>query len=201
MYEKFKDFQLVIFGLILGLSFLIGSNTITKHLSKGGIYVTGSSFAIVKSDSASWMIQFASRGKTNAEAYNALKTQLPTVLSFLKTNGITDDQIDIAPASSYPTFKTDPKTGYSTGDIAYYNYDQAIKVTDDDVQLIKRLSNSIQELNAKGIELRSSSPEYQYSKMSELKVKLLQEATKDSKERAKAMLKANKNGGFPNNYT
>ncbi len=193
MYEKFKDFQIAILGFFLFLSTVAGAGIITENLSRKGISVTGTACEVVKSDSASWRIEISARAKSNAQAYRAIHSQLPVVEQYLLSKEIKKENIDISPTSSYPVYKLDPKTGYSTNDISYYNYTQSIKITSDNVELIKSLSTEVQELVNKGIELSSFPPEYQYSKLAELKIKLLEEATIDSKKRAQAMLKASHN--------
>ncbi len=45
----------------------------------------------------------------------------------------------------------------------------------------------------KGIDVDVDAPQYYYSKISDLKVELLNDATKDAKQRASAMLKATHN--------
>ncbi len=193
MYDKIKDFQLSILALILGLSVIVSACVITKNIGKDGISVTGTAYEVVKSDSASWKIEVSAQGKTNAQAYSNLIKQIPVTKNFLISNGIKPEQIDSQTVNSYPTYKVDLKTGYTTNQIDFFNYTQIIKVNSNDVDKVKELSNQIQSLVNKGVTLNSYAPEYEYSKLAELKVKLLQEATKDSKERAKAMLKANNN--------
>lgn len=198
MYEKIKDFQIAMLGFFVFLAAVMSAKIATENLRRNGISVTGSAYEIVKSDSASWNVAISSRNKDNAKCYNTIKNQLPIVIKYLIAKGITSDQIDTSPANSFISYKIDKDTGNTTNEIDYYNYSQTIKVTSNNVELVKNLSNEISELVNKGISINSNSPEYQYSKISDLKIKLLQEATKDSKQRAKAMLAAtnNKVGGI-----
>ena len=66
---------------------------------------------------------------------------------------------------------------------------QPIIIKSNDVEKIKEISSNIQSLVDKGIEININSTDYYYSKLSDMKVKLLKEASKDAKERANAMLK------------
>lgn len=193
IFEKLKDFQIAILGFFIFIAVIVGMSILTDNLGRKGISVTGTAYQIVKSDSASWRMEITSRSKSNKQAYNIIKTQIPIVENYLLSNEIKQENIEVAPTSSYPVYKVDPDTGYTTNDISYYNYTQSIKITSDNVELIKKLSTSIQELINKGVELNSYPPEYQYSKLTELKIKLLQEATQDSRNRAKAMLKSSHN--------
>lgn len=193
MYEKIKDFQIAILGFFVFLAAIIGAKIATDNIHRNGISVTGSAYQIVTSDSASWRLEISAQDKNNAKCYNIIKTQLPIVEAYLINKGITKEQIGISPANASPTYKIDLKTGNATNYIEYYNYTQAIKVNSENVELIHALSTEIQELVNKGINVNSFDPEYQYSKLADLKINLLQEATKDSKQRAKAMLKATNN--------
>ncbi len=193
MYEKFKDFQLSILGVLIALALISVAFIVSDNLSKDNISVTGSSFEIVKSDTAAWTLRIETKAPTRIAAYKTIKEQLPLVQKYLLDNGIESAQIDIAPTNSYETYKTNPTTGYSTNEIAYYNFNQTIKVTSDDVEKIKQLSTDVQSLLEKGITISSDMPEYQYSKLADLKVKLLASAATDAKARAKSMLKSNHN--------
>ncbi len=188
-----KDLQLVFFGLILALGFIICATIFSSNLAKNSISVTGSANQIVISDSASWHFEIVSKNIDKAKAYNQIKNQIPTVKDYLFKNGIKPGEIELLTTTSYPTYKTNPETGEATENLAYYNFSQTVKITSKDVHKIKELSNDIQLLLDKGVNVNTFAPEYQYSGMSELKVKLLEEATKDAKIRAKAMLKATRN--------
>ena len=80
-----------------------------------------------------------------------------------------------------------------TNEIAYYNLSKPIILKSNDVQKVKKISVDIQNLISEGIEINPMEPQYYYSKLSDLKVKLLQDATTDAKERASAMLSATHN--------
>ena len=111
-------------------------------------------------------------------------------MKYLEDKGITD--IEVKAASGYNTYKYTPN-GNMTNEIAYFNLSQLVIIKSDDVQKIKEISTDIQQLLDKGIDINVRSPEYFYSKLGDLKVKLLQDATTDAKDRATAMLKATHN--------
>ena len=193
MYEKFKDFQLVILGVCLAIGLIFAALISTTNLSKDSISVTGSAYEIVKSDSANWTFSIKSREATKLQAYKKIKEQLPVVEQYILSKGFTKDQIEIKLANSYETYKTNPN-GSVSGLIDYYTYEQPIKISSKDVEKIKDLSTSYQELTEKGINISSyEEPQYHYSKLADLKVKLLQQATTDARNRAKSMLKSNHN--------
>ena len=61
------------------------------------------------------------------------------------------------------------------------------------MEKIKKLSTEINTLTEQGIEISGYEPSYFYSKLSDLKIEMLEKASKDAKQRAKAMLKATHN--------
>lgn len=193
MYEKIKDFQIAILGICLALGFVLASLIATDNLSKNNISVTGSAYEIVKSDSANWTMSIRTRATTKLQAYKTIKAQLPIVKKYLLSKGFTAEQIEIKLSSCYETYKTNAQ-GYSSNVVEYYNYEQPIKISSKDVEKVKELSTSYVELVEKGINVSNNGePQYQYSQLPELKVKLLQSATLDAKNRAKSMLKSNHN--------
>lgn len=193
MYQIFKDFQLVIFGLVLAFGLVVCSKTASDNLAKEGITVTGSAYQMVQSDFASWQFNIVAKNANKSVAYSDVKSKIPAVKEYLIKNGVKEDEIEFLPPTSYPTYTTNPKTGYATQEVAFYNFSQPVKIKSSDVNKIKDLSTNIQDLLTKGINISSSNPEYQYTGLADLKVKLLEEATKDAKARAQAMLKATNN--------
>lgn len=194
MLEKIKDFQIAILGLFFALGIIIGTIIVTDNLSKDNISVTGSAYEVVSSDSASWSFNIEVKSPTKLNAYKAIKSQFPIVEQYLLANGITKEQIDAKAPTSYEVNKKNPANGYTTDDIAYYVFSQNVKIQSNDVEKIKNISSKSQELIEKGVNITSyEQPEYQYSKLADLKVKLLETATLDAKNRAKSMLKSNNN--------
>ena len=188
-----KDFQLLLTAVILGVSLIICSKIYTSNSSNSGITVTGQAHTIVVSDNASWNVEFSAKNPLKSAAYAQIQAQIPIIIAYLKEKGIKQEEISILPPNSYPVYKTDPKTGYSTQNIAYYDYSQSIKIQSSDVNKIQALSIDIQSLVNKGINISAQRPEYYYSKLNEVKAQVLEEATKDAKTRAKGMLSATNN--------
>lgn len=194
MYEKFKDFQIAILGLCLAVGVIFASIISTANLSKDSISVTGSAYEIVKSDSANWTFIIKVKETTKVQSYKKVKEQLPVVQKYLISKGFTADQVEVKPVNSYENFKTNPVNGYTTNVVEYYVFEQPIKVSTKDVEKIKALATDYQELTEKNINIVSyEQPQYHYSQLADLKVKLLQNATSDARNRAKSMLKSNHN--------
>lgn len=192
MFEKLKEVQLIFLGLLIAAGMVGSTFVIAGNLSKDTVGVTGSAFEVVKSDSAEWSFDVSVKNVDRKAALKALKDAQPIIKKYLIENGIEESKINVLPSSNYETHKRLPNGSYSD-EVAYYNYSQNYKINSSDVEKIKALSVSITDLAEQGINISSFAPEYQYSKLGELKIKLLNEATKDAKQRAEAMLNANNN--------
>ena len=190
--EKLKEYQLTILAIILAIGLIIAVTVGTKTMSQKGIYMTGSAEEIVTSDSATWTIIVNTKKPTLGAAYKAIQSQIPVIKTYLTENGIAEENISVEPASYWTSYKRLPN-GNMTDDIAAYNYSQNIKVKSNDVNKIKNLSTDIQKLTEQNIDINSQNPEYQYSKLADLKVKLLEKASQDAKQRANSTLKVNGN--------
>lgn len=192
MLEKIEKFQILILGLVLTLGLIIATVIITKSLSRDVISVTGSYSQNVVSDKGVFEFDLKSKAPTKAAAYSLINTQRPVVIEYLKKEGFKPEEIEVKIFRSYETYKMDSK-GMYTNQIETFNAMQSISVKSDDVQKIKKVSTDITNLTSKGIDISVMEPSYYYSKLSDLKVKMLEEATKDAKQRASAMLKATHN--------
>ncbi len=190
MFEKLEKLQLVWLGVVLALGLVFAVNIGTNALSKDKITVTGSAYKIVKSDSARLEFEITTRKASKQQAYKTVQAQLPTVMDYLKSKGLTD--VEVNASSGYITYKYSAN-GSMTNDIAYYNLSQPVVVKSNDVNKIKEVSSDIQSLLDKGIDINIFSTQYFYSQLGDLKVQLLQDATTDAKDRASAMLKATHN--------
>lgn len=190
MFEKIEKLQVVTLGLLLALGLIISVSLGTSNVSNDKISVTGSAFKIVESDSARMEFEIETKKPNKQLAYNFVKTQMPVVKKYLEDKGITD--VEMKAINGYYTYKYGAN-GNITNDVAYYTLSQPIVIKSNDVKKIKEISSDIQNLLNQGIDINIMSTEYFYSKLGDLKVELLEDATKDAKARAAAMLKATHN--------
>ncbi len=192
MLEKLEKFQVLLLSLVITAGIIIAANAITGAISKDVITVTGSYSQNVTSDSGRLEFNLTTRKATKLEAYNTLSKQLPIVMKYLEKQGFAEDEIEVKAFNGYNSYKYGAN-GMATNEIAYFNASQIISVSSKDVQKIKKTSTDINNLISQGIDIYVTDTSYFYSKLSDMKVQLLEEATKDAKQRATAMLKATHN--------
>ncbi len=192
MLEKIARFQILLLAIIFTLGGIIAIKMVTSSISNNSISVTGSYSQKVISDSALLDIDIHSRKAAKSLSYESINKQRPLIINYLKKQGFKDNEIEIKTQNGYNVYEVSPN-GMSTNKIEAFDATQRISVKSNDVQKIKKISTEISELNSNDIDINVMNPEYFYSKLSDLKVKMLEEATKDAKQRATAMLKPTHN--------
>lgn len=192
MFEKLEKLQIVTLAIILAVGLIVAAKVITGTFSKDTITVTGSAYQIVKSDSARLEFNITTKQKDRVSAYNQAQKQLPVVMKYLEEKGIAKENIELNSSHGYYNYKRTPN-GNITNEIEDYTLSQPVIINTKDVDKVKELSIDLDSLISQGIEINVMPPMYFYSEISGLKVKLLEDATIDAKERAAAMLKATHN--------
>ena len=191
MLEKIEKLQIATLGLLVALSLIISTRIVTKNFNNNVISVTGSAFEIVKSDSGTLNFDINVKGLTKQEAYKISQSQIEIVKKYLAEKQIKN--IELKTVNGYYSYKRNPKTGEYTDVPDVYNLTQPVTISSDNVELIKDISNNITGLIDKGVDINAYSPSYDYSKLPDLKVGLLEKASKDAKARATSMLKPTHN--------
>lgn len=190
MLEKIEKLQIVSLGILIGLALVVSTKMAASTIQKNEISVTGSAFEIVKSDKGSFNFDIEVKKPTRQEAYKTAQENLKVVQQFLKDKKI--EKIEVKTPNSYPVYRNDAR-GYSTNEVDHYNYIQPISVSAEDVELIKEVSTDIAGLINQGIVINVYAPSYDYSKLPDLKVTLLEKASNDARKRAESMLKPSHN--------
>lgn len=191
--DKIEKFQLLIIGVFFSLCLILSTNIVSRTLSRSGIEVTGSAVEIVKSNSASWDLDITTASKSKKQAFDKLVKDKNTVLNYLQSKGFTPAEIEIKNIVINPIYKISPDTGEALNEINHYEIIQTIRINSNNIDLIKSASLDAENLLSQGIDIQSNPPAYFYTKLSDLKIKLLKEASEDAKQRAKAMLKSTGN--------
>ncbi len=176
----------LVLGLAIIISASIGSFTFYQLRSNNTISSTGSSKKAVTSDSVKWTSNITRNIKTSTikDGYVKMENDLKEVKNFLTANGIPQEEIEISPIFMYEIYDNNQAE-------KGYNLVQNIEVKSSEVQKIKELAQNTNSLiTAKGLFFSTTSLEYYYSKLPELRVELLASAVEDAKQRATSLASA-----------
>jgi len=196
--EKIKELSKNIFiipSIILAFGLIFASAAIGDTFYKiraldNTISVTGSTKTRVTSDSVKWTSSI-SRNVTQStmkDGYSELSADLGIIKKFLAGKGINDSEITVSPVFTNEVYK------YNQNDSGPREYTllQTITINSNDVPKITEVAKNIQDIINRGVMFSNQSPEYYYSKLSDLRVSLLGDAIKDAK--ARALVLANSSG-------
>ncbi len=181
-----------IFGLAIIIAFLIAGNAYKyKFKTNETISVTGLAEKDFTSDLIVWNGYYSRKTLDLKSAYSQLKDDEIKVRSYLKDNGINNDEVVFSSIDITKEFdeKLD-ENGRKTGSIfTGYNLKQNITVQSKNIEKVEKISREVTELIENGIEFNSSAPSYYYTKLSELKLDLLAKASADARQRAETIAK------------
>ena len=172
-------------SLALGLFFVSGA---LRDIRRGNeeVTVTGSARRAIRSDFAVWRVTVSVQSPSLVTASQKLASGTERVRAFLRTEGIADSQLTVKPVEAVGISETTPD-GRETGRVIATRASQSFEVRSRDVDAITRTSQRAATLLAEGVPLQAPSPEYSYTRLGEIRIALLEEATKDAKQRAEAI--------------
>jgi len=194
---------LAAFALALGmvLSTLIAASTwkdVRKRQEKNNIRITGSARERIVSDLIHWSAGVEATAADRTAAYVALKSGTDKVVAFLKGQGIKPEEIQAQSASVNEVFETVnedkvlPGTNVplrTTKQVSKgFRAGQPITVSSTNVLLIEKAAREITALLEQNVDVTSDPPRYYYTRLGELKLKMLAEAAKDARGRAENIL-------------
>ncbi len=182
---------IVITAVILGNAF--------KNRNKGqdSINVTGLAKKDFVSDLIVWNASYSRKAYTIKEAYSILKKDAEQINTYLTGKGVDPKLIVFSAVDINKEFDHHyNKEGAETETVfTGYNLTQHVKIESKEVEKIETISREVTDLIDQGIELYSNAPQYYYTKLAELKIQMLAEATRDARNRAEQIAE-NAGGGI-----
>ena len=180
-------------GLVVG-AFILGNAYKYKFKSTESINVTGNALKDFNADLVKWRATFSRKDFDLRVASDQLKADQIVVKNFLISQGIKPNEIVFEAVNISKDFQygTD-SNGASISQFTGYNLSQDATIESKELDKIEKASREISNLISQGIELSSSNPNYYYSKLEDLKLELIAQASENAKQRAENI--ATKSGG------
>jgi hypothetical protein len=154
-----------------------------KHGEKR-VTVTGSATRRIKSDFVVWRATVKSQAPDMAQAYRKLAADVPEVVQFVKLHGVDEKQIKVAAATIEEIHPRDKEGHELPETTSAFVTQEVVEVSSGDIDKVEQISREATKLIDRGVYITSDAPLYIYTKLSELKVEMLAEASKDARDRA-----------------
>ncbi len=145
--------------------------------------VTGSAKTRIVSDLAIWDIRVAGDGRTLEEAFQRLAPTTEAVRAFLAERGFGGESVTLGAIDTIENFRVDEK-GHETREVASYKLVRRFEVTSSDPTRVAKAAGEVTELLKTGAHVESLEPRFVYTKLAELKVRMIGEATANARDRA-----------------
>ena len=177
------------FVLALGLAlagFFIGTFYYKAKLNANSVVVKGLSEMDVRADLAIWEMKYVVTGNDVIEAQKQISLQTEVIKNFLLENGFANSEITIGRLETND-LNANPYRGNYENNLRFI-LNQTITVKSTNVDLVASVLNKSGDLVAQGIIFNSdygSPVSYLFTKLNDIKPKMLTEATKNAKEAAR----------------
>lgn len=148
------------------------------------INVTGSARKQIESDLVVWRGTVLVNDKDLVRGYTSLQAATDRTAAYLREHGIPDGQVTLSAVATKRNMVRDPK-GNATDETSSYDLSRTVTITSPDVRGVARVGAQATELIKEGVMLESDPPQYHYTKLADLKIEMLAEATKDATARAR----------------
>ena len=184
--NRVKEATILAVGLIvLGLCIKGGINNFANKDRK--VTVKGLSEREVKADKVTWSISTNDMGNDLPTLYQSINAQADKVKSFLKQNGLSDDEITVNP----PSVNDLEANQWSDNRKSFrYLVNTTITVSTTKVEAVNKAIFKQGELLKQGVAIGSSYPDYQYVSFQELKPEMMAEAIKNAQKTAQQFAEA-----------
>lgn len=183
-------------AIIIGLSiiltgYVLGKAYNYKYNSVNTVSVIGGAEYDFSSDLVVWSAAYSRASYELKDAYSALKSDEQQVRSYLQKSGIADSEIVFSAIviDKQYQYHYNENGAVTSTTFSGYSLRQTVKVNSRSIEKVEKISREITELLQSGIELSSEQPAYYYTKLSDLKIKLLEKAQKTPVYVQKLLLK------------
>jgi hypothetical protein len=166
--------------------YLLASGYQNRAKVSQAISVTGSGEENFTSDLIVWRASFSKRDMVLKQAYSDLNADQKTIRKYLTSKGVKSDEIVFEAVDIQKDFNYDYDENGQLRNTIFngYSLSQSLKIQSKNVDVVENISREVTELIDAGIELNSFAPDYYYTKLAQLKIKMIEAATKDAKNRA-----------------
>lgn len=183
-----EHFNTIILGLAIVLTGLIFSNTFkNRNRTNNTISVTGLGEKDFISDLIVWSGSFMKKSTVLKDAYSDLDKDRESIKTYLISKGIKPEAVIFSAIEIDKEFEDnfDNSGNRIKSVFTGYRLKQNVQIESSEVDKVEDISRQVSELINSGVEFYSNNPKYYYTKLTQLKIEMISEATKDANTRAK----------------
>jgi len=181
MKNRIIEAAIIAIGITL-LGYMIRSGIDSFKERERVVSVKGLAEMELPADKVVWPLMYKDIGNDLLSLYNNIQTKNSTIITFLKSNGITGEEISVTP----PEIIDMEAERYSAQAPQYrYNATSVITVSSTDVEKVRKLIAEQTELLKQGVAITGGdyrySILYEFTGLNEIKPGMIEEATKNAR--------------------
>lgn len=178
--------SLIIAVAVLGSAYLLSNAYANRNKGNDTISVTGLGSKDFTSDLIVWSGSFHKKNLDLKMAYAELGAAREAIQAYLVGKGIPSDKLIFSAIDTEQQFdnRYDDEGNQVSSIFTGYRLQQSVQIESNEVEKVEEISRNVTELINSGIEFYSNNPNYYYTKLAELKIEMIAEATKDAQVRA-----------------
>lgn len=180
---------IIIAVAIITSAYLFSNAFQNRNKNTDTISVTGLGKTDFVSDLIVWRGSFSRKSTSLKEAYSSIDSDREKIKSYLSGKGIASNEIVFSAVNFNKEYQSTYNENGTIRENIFsgFSLTQSVSIQSKEVNKIEDISRQSSELINSGIEFYSNPPEYYYTKLAELKIKMIAEATKDASTRAKSI--------------
>lgn len=189
--KNYLKYAIIAVAIIVSAWLLADAYTY-KYRSEDTITVTGLGETEFESDLIVWGGSLYAETYSVADGYAEIEKYKEQVLKFITNKGIDAEDVVfnfIVVDKLYSTKYSD-EGNYMGQYFAGYSLSQEFSIESADVNTVETISREISSLIAKGVNLNVYSPDYYYTRLDDVKLSLIEQASADARARAEKIAKA-----------
>ena len=184
MKNRIVEAAIIAVGITL-LGYMIRSGIESFKERDRVVSVKGLAEMEVSADKVVWPLMYKDIGNDLLSLYHNIQTKNSTIIAFLKANGITEEEITVAPAE---IIDMEAERYSAQAPQHRYNATSVITVSSTDVEKVRKLMAEQTELLKQGVAITGGdyrySILYEFTGLNEIKPQMIEEATKNAREAA-----------------
>jgi uncharacterized protein len=174
----------------LAIAFVMGTRAIRDGMEsrnpRDKIVVAGSARRPVESDRITWRVSLTSRQETAEDTIAELDDWFGRVQDFMRKRGIRASEMRLLPVE---LDRRDTTNEEGETELIGFTATRALRVSSTRLDVVESMTSRSDELIADGIPIVASSPEWVFTKLSDHRRDMIQQAGEDAKKRAETLAK------------
>jgi len=194
MYNTMKNY--IKYGMtaaaVIISAAIIASAYTYKYRAQNTVVVTGLGETEFTSDLIVWNGTITAESYDAATGYAKIEKDKKKVLDYITAHGIPAEAVVFSFVSVNKEFRSKySNNGNWIGqEFAGYTLSQPFTVESDNVEAVENISREISSLIADGVSMEAYSPDYYYTRLDDVKLNLIEQASTDARMRAEKIVSA-----------